>query len=57
MIIPNDEDMNKFLKLIIHRMKTVDGNKDSASKIIELMNSDMAKAKPIGKNGSVISEH
>lgn len=29
LVIPNEEDMNKFLMVIIKAMKTVDGNRDS----------------------------
>ena len=44
MIIKDEEQMSKFLKLLIYRLETVDGNRDSAtSKIIELMRETQLK--------------
>ena len=40
LVIPNDQDMNKLLKLLIHSMSTVDGCKGSATKLIEILNKE-----------------
>ena len=38
LVIRNDSDMEKFLKFLIYNLKTLDGTRDSASKLIKIMN-------------------
>ena len=40
LVIRNDEDMEKILKFLIYNLKTLDGSKDSALKLIQKMNDE-----------------
>ena len=42
-MIEDEEMLNKFLKLIIHSMRTIDGVKDTANKILESLNKQAGK--------------
>ena len=37
LVIPNEEDMNVLLKFLIAKMRTLDGHRGSANKILDLM--------------------
>ena len=39
LVIKNEKRMDQFIKLLIHSLNTVDGNKDSAVKIKEALKS------------------
>ena len=57
LVIRDEQDMNKFLKLIINKMKTVDGNKDSAIGILNLINSgEGRKSSIVSKTASKVSK-
>ena len=38
LVIPDDADMNRFLKLLIHSLRTLDGAKGTADKLIQIIN-------------------
>lgn len=37
LVIPDEKDMEKFLKFLIHNLRCMDGVKGSADKLLELM--------------------
>lgn len=37
LVIPNEKQMDLFLKFIIMRIRTIDGNKDSANKLLNIL--------------------
>lgn len=43
LVIRDEKQMNRLLKYLIHNMKTLDGNKNSALKVLELMNKQSIK--------------
>ena len=38
LVIPEQRDMNLILKFLIHKMRTIDGTKGSADKLLKLLN-------------------
>lgn len=38
LVIPKDEDMDKILKIVIHSMETINGDKGSALKLLNILN-------------------
>ena len=44
LVIRNEEDMEKVIKFLIYNLKTVDGTKDSAVKLIEKMKDEKIKS-------------
>ena len=44
LVIRNEEDMERIIKFLIYNLKTVDGTKDSAVKLIEKMKYEKIKS-------------
>ena len=38
LVIPKDQDMDKILKIVIHGMQTINGDKGSAVKLLDILN-------------------
>ena len=55
-MIPDQQDMNRFLKFLLHRMRSIDGNRGSAEKLLELLNEKDMKEYKIASNKNFISE-
>lgn len=56
LVIPDQQDMNRFLKFLLHRMRSIDGNRGSADKLLELLNKKEMKEYKVASNKNFISE-
>jgi len=57
LVIHNENDMRKFIFLLIYKMKTVDGNKNSACKILNTLMQQEIKEIIFKTKIHQISEH
>lgn len=57
LVIKDDKDMDRLLKFLIYKMQTIDGNKGSSVKILEVLNKQRIKIlRQKQKNGKISTD-
>ena len=56
LVIPNEKDMERFIKFLIHNLRCMDGCRGSADKLLELMQKEGEEAYMKGENKNFISD-
>lgn len=55
LVIPDERQVEMFLKFLVHRMRTLDGNKGSADKLLTVLEQQSIKEYKKSRNSNLVS--